>query len=254
VRTDVLLAALLLTACSPPPRAQPGHALPGDAAEALAALEARLDAAPNVRFTSTTSAPRPAYDLTAEVALGRANRLRITSEGAVSGVPLAPGAVSDGAHMRGGRSGAEGAEAGFDVPAHDGLRAGFVGLVLRHGLDYVLLHLSAGQPLDWTDVDQDFEADTPGDPNARMPVDDVAWGPETTWQGHRVRALQFTLPYDWADEAAATLWLDAETGLPLRRTERTVDEGEVCESEETYAGWSFDPVPDEWFAVPAERH
>jgi len=229
-----LLGLVLVAGCAASPPSPPPDTV-------LADLEARLVAAPHVSFTVTTvgegetvgaEAYRRGHRLEATFAFGPDGRLAVASTGEVNEIGASPGLISDGTTMRGGRGGAE-AEwpdvEGAPVPAD--LRSTVVAQLLHRGATNVLMTLVQGAPLGLT---EDPEL---GEPLDLRPATGFAWGPAEAVDGRRARPLRFRAP-----TGEVVMWLDAETGLPVRRTEVQAGPAGTLRITEAYADWSFDPA------------
>lgn len=250
------LAALLLLPLGACVHSAP--VLADDPAEALAALEQRLRTAEHVTFAANaaepTDEPDDGFALAGTVALGPQRRLRIVTTGTVNGLAAAPSLVADGAVLFGGRNGLETRFPDFSgETAPPSLRADFAGSFLRWGLDRTLLQLVSGiVPPGYRETEAGLVA---GDPAAQAPFRDAAWGTPEVIEGRAARPLPFSVAFG-TQAATVTLWLDAETGLPVRRTDRVEtrfpgsENTYIAETAETYTGWSFEPAPPDTFALP----
>jgi len=177
--------------------------------------------------------------------------IRIESAGEVNGLGASPSLVSDGHEMTGGRNSIEGRFVDFNrVPAPDGLRAVLTGSLLRWGAYRTLMQLVGGTaPIGMVAEETDFE---PDDPLAHAAIENASWRLPETFDGTPVRPLTFSLPHPVAAEVTTTLWLDLETGLPVRQTVRlTFDESERI-TEEIYSDWSFAANSSTTFSLPEQ--
>jgi hypothetical protein len=208
VLTTLIFLGILLVeglGARPAPDASPVGAPSGDptADELFAAVEARLLASPNVTI---------AYEVASTGAFESALRgdLRIEPDGTVdlaAGGTFGDSAVelrlrSDGRTMEGGN-----ALRGFRGEAAPALRDALVIGMTRMGILHNLARLTAGLPPDranggvreWVEVRElRFERSSP--PPTGDPV-----------------ALRFTIHVDGRRATEATLWVDPERRLPVRR-------------------------------------
>ena len=95
----------------------------------------------------------------------------------------------------------------------------------------------------------DFES---GDRRARVAIENASWGLPETFDGTPVRPLTFGLPHPVAAAVTTTIWLDLETGLPVRQTVRTTFDTSERITEEVYSDWSFEASPSSTFSLPEQ--
>ena len=249
--TALTFLLVVLPACAQTPPASPDT----DPAHAFAALEQRLNNAEQFSFAvsinETTAAENEATTLESWFSFAPDDRIRIESTGEVYGLGALPGMVSDGNGMTGGRNGIESQFVDFSresVP--DGLRSAIVGSLLRWGVYRTLMQLVSGMPpIGMVEEETDFE---PGDPLAHTAIENASWGLPETFDGTPVRPLTFSLPHPVAAEVTTIIWLNLETGLPVRQTVRlTFDESERI-TEEIYSDWSFEADPSSTFSLPKQ--
>ncbi len=195
-----LLAALAW--CAP----AAGYDFPADPGEALAALEARLLAAPSVglQFRVTSSGAFES-DLSGELEL-TPDRTALSARGEFGGSPAGLELEQAAGKLTGGNG-----KTGFDGPAAPATdEALLVGLV-RMGILHNLARLAADLPPDHAD----------GGAADWVTLHDPAWGPGGPWDGRNARALSFRIRVAGRDSGQATLWLSESDGIPVAR-EQTV--------------------------------
>lgn len=242
----IAVLGLLVAACAGSAPDGPDVDAPEDA---LRTLEARLNEADYVSFRATLLQLPPQEDwvtqLETQVWLGPDGAARIESLGQVNGLGAAPGLVADGETVLGGRNGFASRFTDFDEPAAATLRDWFVAGFARRGLVYPLLHFVTGVA-----PDVPLMTDGPGDPGARLTPVDPSWGVPEAIDGRNARPLTFSLPLDGVRDVAVTLWIDTETGLPLKRTQRVAGESGATTTDESYTDWSFASLSDTLFVRP----
>ncbi len=239
---------LSLMACAQAPLDSPT----AESAQALVALEQRLKRAEEFSFTvsinETSAQDEEPSVLESHFSFGSGDRMRIESTGRVNGLDAAPGIVSDGNEMTGGRNGADSPFPDFEravVPG--GLRASLTSSLLRWGAHRTLMTLVSGQPPGYFET----EGDTlPGDPQAHAAVGNASWGLPETFDGEPVRPLSFSLSHPTASDVEVILWLSIESGLPVRQTLRMRFYGAERITEEVYSNWSFVAMPSTTFLLP----
>jgi hypothetical protein len=232
----LLLAAGMCAACAstPQPVAPPPPALAPQSA--LDALEQRLIAAHTFRIRARlATSGRIASHFEGSILGGPDRRMRFALQGAFGGKDADALFMCDGARMRGGPKGQP-----FDMDAAPGLREGVAVAFVRMGLTHDVARLASGKTPDYIDgsARQHLEivgaARSTGEPVRGLPTEQWTWG----------------LFVDHQRTADETLWLDARTGIPLRR--RVVvhfPEGDM-EVGEDYDEFAIDaPVPDDAFRI-----
>ena len=201
----LLACVASVTACgsTPPPATPPVPAPPTAGATALDALEQRLATAHSFRFhTRLATSGRIQSHFEGTVVVGAERRMRFALQGAFGGKDVDALFTCDGARMRGGHPGAS-----FDMDAAPALREGIAVDFVRRGLTHTVAGLASGQAPDYLDG------------TARTHLEIV--GPQHM-AGEAVRGAateQWTwlLYVDHRKAADETLWLDAHSGLPLKR-------------------------------------
>jgi len=222
------LAALLAAAASclacvgtaPPPPS----ILDGSAADAVAALERRLMEAREVRVAcSATAEGVLAADLDGTLAL-TPDGVEIRHRGTFVDNPADLDLRVDGGRLIGGNG-----DRRLDAEVPPALREAVVVGLTRMGILHNLARLSGAMAPDHAD----------GGVAEWATLDAAAWGETAEVDGTPARAVEFGLLVDGEPSADVRLWLDADTGLPLRR-EQTVHfpQGEM-RVVERYLDWSF---------------
>lgn len=233
----------------------PAASLGDDPTVAFAALERRLADAPQVSFSvslnETTAEEDRTTQLDAQLRIASNDRIRIESTGEVSGLGAAPGVVSDGQEMTGGRGGIEGPSPDFRNEAvPSGLAADLKGSILRWGAYRTLMQLVSGVP-PGSMIEDDIESEA-GDSQAHATIQNASWGLPETYNGTLVRPLSFSLPHPFASEADVVLWLSVDTSLPVRQTVRIKTDTSERITDEVYSDWSFEAIPDSTFLLPEQ--
>jgi hypothetical protein len=167
---------------------------------------------------------------------GEGQRMRFAMQGAFGGKDADVLFVSDGARMRGGARGQP-----LDEPSAPSLREGVVLGFVRMGLTHDLARLASGKTPDYID----------GSVRRHLEAVGVTHAPGEAVRGTATEAWTWELFVDQKKSADETLWLDAKTGLPLKR--RVVvhfPEGDMEVGEE-YDEVTVDaPVTEEAFRIP----
>jgi outer membrane lipoprotein-sorting protein len=215
-----------------PPNGAP--AAPGAAPRApggaLDALEARLMAAPGLRctFTITSTGPVPAQ-LDGILFAQPGNHVRLEANGTLEGKPAQPRVVSDGVRAAGGSL-----DKSFSDVAPPAIGEAVVLGFVRMGLLHNLAMLSSGAPPDGAD----------GSFKSSVVASDVVRA-----SAERNR-YDFKILVDGKQRGESSLWLDARSGLPLRRhTTVHFEDGEL-QVDETYPVCvANDALPPATFAV-----
>ncbi|MDX1530525.1 MAG: hypothetical protein R3362_03275 [Rhodothermales bacterium] len=198
----------------------------GAAPDALAAVEARLLATPTARTDYAITA-RGAFtaDLTGTLGLGVRGRLFLTADGHFGEAEYARRLIADAERMQA----LEVDALLFEQPPPPALREAVVIGLTRMGLLHNLARLVAGQPPDHAG----------GGAADWVTAHDVRWGTEEMVDGRIARPLHFGIRVSGTDSGAATLWLDAETGLPVRRAQTVRFPDGTMEVEEHYGTWDL---------------
>ena len=177
--------------------------------------------------------------LVAEFWGGEGNELKITADGNMAEF-LAPATlrlVSDGERMTGGRS----SEIGFDTTTPPALREAFAIGLTRMGVLHNLARLYTGNPPDHAD----------GGIDDWVQVHSFEWLEPEVVARKLTRPMHFTIRIDGEDTAEATLYLQRETGLPLRRVQTVRFAGGLMTIDERYTGWAEKEAPEGTFDVEA---
>jgi hypothetical protein len=174
------------------------------AGTALDALEQRLIAAHSFGFRARlATSGRIESHFEGTVEAGEGNQFRLAMQGAFGGKDADALFVCDGARMRGGHRGQL-----FDMDAAPALRDGVAVAFVRMGLTHNVAHLAmTGNPLEYID----------GSVRSHLEVVGAAHLAGETVRGAPTEQWTWALFVDHKSSADETLWLDARTGLPLRR-------------------------------------
>ncbi|HEY3822304.1 MAG TPA: hypothetical protein VGL81_34300 [Polyangiaceae bacterium] len=200
--TVVLGAGLSACGGGAAPPATPA-APPAPPATALDALEQRLIGARSFRFhaqLATSGRIESHFDGT--VVAGPDGRMRLALQGAFGGKDADALFVCDGARMHGGARGQP-----LDLDAAPGLREGVAVGFVRMGLTHDVARLASGKTPDYIDGSVRRHLEMVGPEHAAGEPVRGAATEQWTW----------LLYVDHQKAADETLWLDARTGLPVRR-------------------------------------
>jgi hypothetical protein len=177
------------------------------AAAGFGDLEARLLALPEVDATiQVVSEGAFESNLEGTVSWAQGNVTSIDVEGSFGGA-VALSLNSDGERLTGGSAAGR-----FDEPTPGALNEALVVGFMRMGVLHNLARLVAGQPPDHME----------GGASDWVQVVDVEVSPDATADGAPLFRFDFGLVVDRVPSGTASLWIDAESGLPLRR-EQTVE-------------------------------
>jgi hypothetical protein len=205
-------------------------------ASPLDALEQRLATARSFRFHARlATSGRIESHFEGTVVAGAERRMRFALQGAFGGKDVDALFTCDGARMRGGPRGQT-----FDTDAAPGLREGIAVDFVRRGLTHNVVRLASGKTPDYLDGSARSHLEVVGSTHtAGEPV-----------RGAATEQWTWLLYVDHAKAADETLWLDARSGLPLKR--RVVvhfPEGDMDVGEE-YDDFVVDaPVAEETFRI-----
>jgi outer membrane lipoprotein-sorting protein len=228
------VAAASACASSPAPATAPTPPLAP--ATALDALERRLSTAHSFRFHARlATSGRIESRFEGTVVAGADRRMRFALQGAFGGKDVDALFTCDGTRMRGGHRGQP-----FDMDAAPGLREGIAVGFVRMGLTHDVARLAAGKTPDYID----------GSARSHLEVVGAAHMPGEPVRGAATEQWTWLLYVDHQKAADETLWLDARSGLPLKR--RVVvhfPEGDMDVGEE-YDDFVVDgPVEDATFRI-----
>ncbi|MGD0527990.1 MAG: hypothetical protein ABSE49_22845 [Polyangiaceae bacterium] len=204
-----LCLVAVAAACAPTPASTPAPAstLAPAPASALDALEQRLSSARTFRFHARlATSGRIQSHFEGTVLGGEGGRLRFVFQGAFGGKDVDVLFTSDGTHMRGGPRGHV-----FDMDTPPALRDGTAVEFVRRGLTHDVARLASGETPDSIDGTARRHLEMVGPQHLageRSPG--MAGGAAT-------EAWTWLLYVDHQKAADETLWLDARTGLPLKR-------------------------------------
>lgn len=224
----VLLAAAPLLAV-----AQPGPSIVqlDDPAEAFRRVEQFMRYAQHITIDQASVDTDSAFtaELVGRWRLGPQNRADILMAGIFYDFNMdsRPMLLSDGVTMKGGRSD----EVSFDTTTAPHLRDALAVGFMRMGLLHNLVQLHTGSP-----PDRAY-----GGVEEWVTVHSFSWRPEVRIRGRAARPMHFTIRVSGEDSAEATLYFDAETGLPLYRTQTVAFASSQMNVEEAYWGWTLLP-------------
>jgi hypothetical protein len=203
---------------------------PPDAGDALAAVEARMLAAPTARVDYRITADGAfAAEFVGTLGLGVRDRTLLIGNGAFGGVPQRLLLTAEDGTMRG----LHADSLVFEHAQPDALREALLLGLSRMGLLHNLARLTAGQPPDHA------EGGIAGWTEAHS----ATWGPTAAIDGRAAKALRFTLRVAGTDTAEVTLWLDAATGWPAGRDQTVAFPGGTMTVAERYSVWSLREAP-----------
>jgi hypothetical protein len=182
--------------------------LPADPEAAYRWLSTTLLAAStvNIAVQCESSAPYPSL-LTGTLTLGASNELALSMDGEFAGQTVNLRLRSTGGKLTGGPRGD--GDTSLDLATPPALREAVVAGLLGMGLLHNLALLSASMPPDHAT----------GGVNEWLVTSNHTWdtGKDAVVDGRAARALSFDVSVGGEDVADATLWLDAATGLPVKR-------------------------------------
>ena len=207
VSPRLLLACLpLASACASSAAPAPAPAPPpaaGPSATALDALEQRLSAARTLSFRARlATSGRIESRFEGTVVAGPGGRMRFALQGAFGSKDVDALFTCDGAHMRGGPRGQT-----LDMDAAPGLREGVSVAFVRMGLAHDVARLATGKSPDYID----------GSARRHLEVVGASHGAGEPVRGAATERWTWALYVDHQKAADETLWLDATSGLPLKR-------------------------------------
>jgi outer membrane lipoprotein-sorting protein len=220
------LPAALLTAAA----AQDGD----EAEKRFRAMEQRLNKARTVQLAFRVDADLGGEKakLSGTLALAAGNKARLRVKGAVLGTNVDAELVSDGARMR---AIDQLSALRLEEPAPKHLNEIMTAALSRSGL-FLNLDLFSKQ-LDHKDGDQLKPAEL-------FAVSDLKLGRKENLMGREAQILTYAVRYDAKRKLNATVWIDTETGLPLKRV-LTPQQGQSKEQiTETYTDWKLDTKLD----------
>jgi hypothetical protein len=227
---------MVLCACGGTSAHAPTRDLAPELPPPLASLEQRLLSAHSFHIRARlASGGRIESHFEGTLVAGEGQRMHLALEGSFGGRDASAQLVCDGSKMRGGSR-----EQPFTFDAPPALREGVVVGFVRMGLLHNVAGLANGKPPDHVDG------------KARLWLDVVGadHGPGETVRGAATERWTWALYADHKRAADETLWLDAQTGLPLRRRVTVhFAEGDMDVGEE-YDEFAIDePEDDETFRV-----
>ena len=224
MRAALLALVLLGAGCASHPP------WPPDADAALAAIEARMLAAPTARVDYRITADGAfAAEFDGTLGLGVRDRTLLIGNGSFGGVPQRLLLTAEDGAMRGLLVDS----VAFETTTPPALREALLLGLTRMGLLHNLARLTAGRPPD------PAEAGVAGWIEAHS----ATWGPTEAIAGRQAKALTFTLRIAGTNAADVTLWLDAETGWPAGRDQTVAFPGGTMTVTERYGVWSLREAP-----------
>lgn len=204
------------------------------------ALEARLLAARTVQFEGRFQAEGPLrIRLEGPVALGADNRASVEQNGELDGKPISLRFSSNGGALR-----VDAGDKSLTVGAVGKLTDALLVPFTRMGFLHQIYVLSTAQVPHWTD----------GSARSHVAVSDFDLGKDETIGGKVCREVRFHISVDGANSGRATLWLDRQSGLPVRRTQEVYFGADTMRVVEEYANVRLDAeIAPERFLVPNPR-
>jgi hypothetical protein len=158
-----------------------------------------------VEFRATADARGAlSASMTGSLAIASGNRARVEFSGALRGARATARLVADGRRMAVGPSGAA---SQADAPA--ALNEGLVLGMVRMGVLHNVVVLAGGRPPDGTD----------GKARDLVTYNDAALRTPETVEGVETQPVAFRIAMKGKPVGQAVLWLDAKTGLPVKRTQ-----------------------------------
>lgn len=223
----VWLATLLVAGCATifGPEREPAFA-ERPAEQVLSDLEERLVRASAVRFEGRIeSTGLFTSQLTGDLVLAKGNHAAIAFDGHFGGRQVQLRAVSDGEWLAGG-SGRE----FFDQRTPGELNQALLVGLTRMGLLHNLARLTSAKIPDRSD----------GGVGEWVRIDDAEW----VTSDRAEPAMAFDIRVDGREAGRATLWLDPDTGLPVRRKQTVEFASGSMQVVETYSSFELGVVPD----------
>ncbi len=209
--------------------------VPLDPAATFAALEERMLAAATIEVAVEIESTAPFVStLTGTLKLWTGNQLELSIDGQLGGEPVKLRLAAASGHLKGSFNETV---PPFDVATPIALNEAVIVGLQGMGLMHNLAVLKGGLPPDHSD----------GGVRQWLSTANHIWdtGRDATLFGRPARALVYDVVVDGKDAADATLWLDAETGLPVKREVRVrMDETEnapVMTVVETYLKFAVTP-------------
>jgi hypothetical protein len=197
---DLLWSAMIIIGVS-----TAGVAIAGDAASEFEQLENRLLGADQVtiRFDiRSTGAVDSA--LSGQAAIGHSGQAKIRADGSFAGTAANLRLDASPDALTGGNG-----EQSFETARPDALAEGLLVGFTRMGLLHNLAMLSAGYPPDATN----------GAAREWVEASGITLGEPQALGGVTARAFRFTVVVGGKPSGLAELWIDADTGLPVRRVQ-----------------------------------
>jgi len=228
VLSSLVVSTLLLGACGAPPRPPPWEAgkeepaaassvLPADPEAAFTALQERLLAARSIELAVEVESSQPYPSLlTGTLTLRSGNQLELAVDGKFTDQSVNLRLKSAGGRLVGGPHGQ--GDKTIDQRTPPALGEAVVIGLMGMGLLHNLALLSSGMPPDHA----------AGGAASWVVTSEHTWdtGRDATIDGRATRALGFQISVEGQNVGDATLWLDAATGLPVKREVRVHFSGE----------------------------
>jgi hypothetical protein len=204
------------------------------------ALEAKLLAARAVQLDGRFHAEGPlVMRCEGPIAVAADNRASVEQSGELGGKPISLRFSSNGGAVR-----VDAGEKSLTVGAAGKIADALLVPFTRMGFLHQIYVLSTAQVPQWTD----------GSARTHVTVSDFDLGKETSIEGKACSAVRFHISVDGSNSGRATLWLDRESGLPVRRTQEVYFGPDTMRVVEEYADVRLDAeVPAERFLVPNPR-
>jgi len=199
-----------------------------DAEAALAAVEQKLLDAASISFSFDIRAVGVVQAaLSGSATIGPGNDAEIAAGGEFGGAAADISLSADSETTRGGNG-----DMRFEADTAPALREGLVIGLVRMGLLHNLAMMSGGEAPDRID----------GTVRDWVTYANVSVAPDEMVGGMAARRFQFTVVVDGQPAAIADLWVDAQTGLPVRRVQVVNFADGEMRVLELYPGFSVDPA------------
>jgi hypothetical protein len=235
---------IVLLACLPP--SGPARGVEGSTPDSTAAraifeaLEARLLATPTVQLNARFRSDGLLVSrLEGPIAVDAGNRAHIEQTGEMGGSPLAVRFTSNGKAVR-----VDSGEKSLTVGAAGKMTEALLLAFTRMGFLHQIYVLSTAQMPHWVD----------GTIRDHVAVSDFDLGKDLSIEGKTCRTVRFHISVDGENSGRATLWLDRDGGLPVRRAQEVYFGADTMRVVEEYDHVLLgEDVSAERFLVPNPR-
>jgi hypothetical protein len=179
----------------------------------------------SLTFDIVSTGPYPAH-LEGAASLRGADEVSVEADGQFAGEDVAIRLTARDGKMKGGNG-----ASGFEQSTPGGLRKALILGLTRMGLLHNLAVMSSGAPPDHAG----------GGVRDWVQVKDLRLATGTIIDGDPALAFHFTIVVSGEDAATAVLWVDAETGLPIKREQVVRFDGGEMRVTEIYSAMTIYP-------------